>query len=67
VHVYHVLAEISWEIVRLHPLLDRSVRDLPASLGFDLEELKVPQDALKRFIASCNSMTNNVTYLEGLV
>jgi hypothetical protein len=30
------------------------------------QEFKVPQDALKRFVASCNSLTNDVTYLEGL-
>src|SRR4029078_3722794 len=43
-----------------------AIAKLEKSLGIDLEEFKVPQDALKRFVASCNSMTNDVTYLEGL-
>ena len=41
-------------------------KKLEKSLGIDLEEFKVPQDALKRFVASWNSLTNDVTYLEGL-
>jgi hypothetical protein len=43
-----------------------AIEKLEKSLGIDLEEFKVPQDALKRFVASCNSLTNDVTYLEGL-
>ncbi len=43
-----------------------AIEKLEKSMDIDLQEFKVPQDALKRFIASCNSMTNDVTYLEGL-
>ena len=43
-----------------------AIEKLEKSLDIDLQEFKVPQDALKRFIASCNSLTNDVTYLEGL-
>ena len=43
-----------------------AIAKLEKSLVIDLEEFKVPQDALKRFVASCNSLTNDVTYLEGL-
>lgn len=39
---------------------------LEKSLEIDLQEFKVPQDALKRYVASCNSLTSDVTYLEGL-
>ena len=43
-----------------------AIEKLEKSLSIDLQEFKVPQDALKRFVASCNSLTNDVTYLEGL-
>jgi hypothetical protein len=43
-----------------------AIEKLEKSLDIDLQEFKVPQDALKRFVASCNSLTNDVTYLEGL-
>ena len=43
-----------------------AIEKLEKSLGIDLQEFKVPRDALKRFVASCNSMTSDVTYLEGL-
>ena len=34
--------------------------------GYSLRgQEEVPRDALKRFVASCNSLTNDVTYLEG--
>jgi len=42
-----------------------AIEKLERSLGIDLQEFKVPRDALKRFVASCNSLTNDVTYLEG--
>jgi hypothetical protein len=42
-----------------------AIEKLEKSLGIDLQEFKVPRDALKRFVASCNSLTNDVTYLEG--
>ena len=43
-----------------------AIEKLEKSLGIDLQEFKVPQDALKRYVASCNSLTSDVTYLEGL-
>ena len=43
-----------------------AIAKLETSLGIDLQEFKVPQDALKRYVASCNSLTSDVTYLEGL-
>lgn len=43
-----------------------AIEKLEKSLDIDLQEFKVPQDAIKRFVASCNSQTNDVTYLEGL-
>ena len=43
-----------------------AIEKLEKSLGIDLQEFKVPQDALKRFVASCNSLTGDVTYLDGL-
>ncbi|MDZ4732607.1 MAG: hypothetical protein SGJ16_03340 [Nitrospirota bacterium] len=43
-----------------------AIEKLEKSLDIDLQEFKVPQDALKRFVASCNSITGDVTYLEGL-
>ena len=43
-----------------------AIAKLEKSLDIDLQEFKVPQDALKRYVASCNSLTNDVTYLEGL-
>ena len=43
-----------------------AIEKLEKSLSIDLQEFKVPQDALKRFVASCNSLTNDVTYLEGI-
>ena len=43
-----------------------AIEKLEKSLNIDLQEFKVPHDALKRFVASCNSLTNDVTYLEGL-
>ena len=43
-----------------------AIEKLEKSLSIDLQEFKVPQDALKRFVASCNSLTNDVTYLEGV-
>jgi hypothetical protein len=43
-----------------------AIAKLEKSLGIDLQEFKVPQDALKRYVASCNSLTSDVTYLEGL-
>lgn len=33
-----------------------AIEKLEKSLDIDLQEFKVPQDALKRFIASCNSL-----------
>ena len=43
-----------------------AIERLEKSLGIDLQEFKVPQDALKRYVASCNNLTSVVTYLEGL-
>ena len=43
-----------------------AIEKLEKSLDIDMQEFKVPQDAIKRFVASCNSQTNDVTYLEGL-
>ena len=43
-----------------------AIEKLEKSLGIDLQEFKVPQDALKRYVASCNNLTSVVTYLEGL-
>lgn len=38
-----------------------AIEKLEKSLDIDLQEFKVPQDAIKRFVASCNSQTNDVT------
>ena len=70
---YAVITSIRTNVPERHEVEERWVKEfngaiakLEKSLGIDLEEFKVPQDALKRFVASCNSMTNDVTYLEGL-
>jgi hypothetical protein len=70
---YATITSIRTNVPERHEVEERWVKEfnvaiakLEKSLGIDLEEFKVPQDALKRFVASCNSMTNDVTYLEGL-
>jgi len=70
---YATITSIRANVPERHEVEERWVKEfnvaiakLEKSLGIDLEEFKVPQDALKRFVASCNSMTNDVTYLEGL-
>ena len=70
---YATITSIRANVPERHEVEERWVKEfnvaiakLEKSLGVDLEEFKVPQDALKRFVASCNSMTNDVTYLEGL-
>lgn len=70
---YATITSIRANVPDRHEVEERWVKEfnvaiakLEKSLGIDLEEFKVPQDALKRFVASCNSMTNDVTYLEGL-
>ena len=70
---YATITSIRANVPERHEVEERLVKEfnlaiakLEKSLGIDLEEFKVPQDALKRFVASCNSMTNDVTYLEGL-
>ena len=70
---YATITSIRANVRERHEIEERWVKEfnvaiakLEKSLGIDLEEFKVPQDALKRFVASCNSMTNDVTYLEGL-
>ena len=69
---YATITSIRANVPERHEVEERWVKEfnvaiakLEKSLGIDLEEFKVPQDALKRFVASCNSMTNDVTYLEG--
>ena len=54
--------EERWRVIELNAAIEK----LEKSLGIDLQEFKVPHDALKRFVASCNSLTNDVTYLKGL-
>jgi len=70
---YATITSIRANVPERHEVEERWVKEfnmaiakLEKSLGIDPEEFKVPQDALKRFVASCNSMTNDVTYLEGL-
>jgi hypothetical protein len=70
---YAVITSIRANVPERHEVEERWVKEFNAaiaklekSLSIDLEEFKVPQDALKRFVASCNSLTNDVTYLEGL-
>ena len=43
-----------------------AVGKIEASLGIDLREFKVPQEALERSVASSNYVTGLVTYREGL-
>jgi hypothetical protein len=70
---YAVITSIRANVPDRHQIEERWVKEfngaiakLEKSLDIDLEEFKVPQDALKRFVASCNSLTNDVTYLEGI-
>lgn len=70
---YAVITSIRANVPERHEIEARWVNEFNGaiekpekSLGIDLQEFKVPQDALKRFVASCNSLTNDVTYLEGL-
>jgi hypothetical protein len=70
---YATITSIRTNVPECHEVEERWVKEfnpaiekLEKSLDMDLQEFKVPQDALKRFVASCNSMTNDVTYLEGL-
>ena len=65
---YATITSIRANVPERHEVEERWVKEfnvaiakLEKSLGIDLEEFKVPQDALKRFVASCNSMTNDVT------
>src|SRR6185436_7013841 len=70
---YAAITSIRANVPERHEVEERWVNEfnvaiekLENSLDIDLQEFKVPQDALKRFVASCNSLTNDVTYLEGL-
>jgi hypothetical protein len=70
---YAAITSIRANVPERHEVEERWVNEfnvaiekLEKSLGIDLQEFKVPQDALKRFVASCNSLTSDVTYLEGL-
>ena len=70
---YAVITSIRANVPERHEVEARWVNEfnaaiakLETSLGIDLQEFKVPQDALKRYVASCNSLTSDVTYLEGL-
>jgi hypothetical protein len=70
---YATITSIRANVPERHEVEERWVIEFNAviqkpekSLGIDLQEFKVPQDALKRFVASCNSLTSDVTYLEGL-
>ena len=70
---YATITSIRANVPERHEIEERWVKEfnvaiakLEKSLEIDLQEFKVPQDALKRFVASCNSLTNDVTYLEGL-
>ena len=69
---YAAITSIRANVPERHEIEERwviefnnAIEKLEKSLGIDLQEFKVPRDALKRFVASCNSMTNDVTYLEG--
>jgi hypothetical protein len=69
---YAAITSIRANVPERHEVEERWVNEfntaiekLEKSLGIDLQEFKVPRDALKRFVASCNSLTNDVTYLEG--
>ena len=70
---YAAITSIRANVPERHEVEERWVNEFNAaieklekSLGIDLQEFKVPHDALKRFVASCNSLTNDVTYLKGL-
>ena len=70
---YAAITSIRANVPERHEVEERWVNEfnsaiekLEKSLGIDLQEFKVPQDALKRFVASCNSQTGDVTYLDGL-
>jgi len=70
---YAAITSIRANVPERHEVEERWVNEFNAaieklekSLGIDLREFKVPQDALKRYVASCNSLTSDVTYLEGL-
>jgi hypothetical protein len=70
---YAIITSIRANVPERHEVEERwviefnlAIGKLEKSLGIDLQEFKVPQDALKRFVASCNSLTNDVTFLEGL-
>ena len=69
---YAAITSIRANVPERHEVEERWVNEFNAaieklekSLGIDLQEFKVPRDALKRFVASRNSLTNDVTYLEG--
>ncbi len=70
---YAAITSIRANVPERHEVEERWVNEfntaiekLEKSLGIDLQEFKVPQDALKRFVASCNSLTGDVTYLDDL-
>ena len=70
---YAAITSIRANVPERHEIEERWVKEfntaiakLEKSLDVDLQEFTVPQDALKRYVASCNSLTNDVTYLEGL-
>jgi hypothetical protein len=70
---YATITSIRANVPERHEVEARWVNEFNAAiakleklLGIDLQEFKVPQDALKRYVASCNSLTSDVTYLEGL-
>ncbi len=70
---YAIITSIRANVPERHEVEERwviefnaAIQKLEKSLGIDLQEFKVPQDALKRFVASCNSQTGDVTYLDGL-
>ena len=70
---YAAITSIRANVPERHEIEERWVKEfnsaiekLEKSLDIDLQEFTVPQDALKRYVASCNSLTNDVTYLEGL-
>jgi hypothetical protein len=70
---YAIITSIRANVPERHEVEEHWVKEfntaiekLEKSLDIDLQEFKVPQEALKRYVASCNSLTNDVTYLEGL-
>ncbi|MDA2933297.1 hypothetical protein MYX82_03030 [Acidobacteria bacterium AH-259-D05] len=70
---YAALTSLRANVPDQHEVQERWVREyngalerLEGSLGIELQEFKVPGDALKKSIASINTRTGRTTYRSGL-